>query len=313
MLKKFLRGVARSLIVIIIVSMVYSGVSFDISSTLKSLFGDVFAYSSGSAKDQTMARLIDTCQSVKEGASLFSINEICSNMTLLEKMKENCKNYRALKEQGIEVKNEEKIKESCSQIESEEIEKSCSSSKKTISPDLNKFEVLCSQYEAGEIDNKTFFAEFLSSPLGNQQIDLPQVRFFERVNRINNFLLKNYLIYIGSLAFFIILLYMLSEDLMVFLIIFGRACLSAGLIVMTPYIIIVSYHAVIGIDTTFILNSLYSYGTIIEPKSVISLILLLFLRMYNNTVLMWGGILLAMGITSVVIKYVFKEKEPPHY
>ena len=88
MSNRLLVGFARGMIVFILISLVFSGTSFDIQSTLKSLFSDVFGYSSPESQNEVMSRLLGTCESIKGGNKLFTVNEICNNATLLKQMKE---------------------------------------------------------------------------------------------------------------------------------------------------------------------------------------------------------------------------------
>ena len=78
-------------------------------------------------------------------------------------------------------------------------------------------------------------------------------------------------------------------------------CFSIGLLIMLPYAIVLFYDKFVGINTSPILGLLFGNAGF-DPKSIISVIMLLFLRTYNTFIIILGIILLGIGIGGKGIK-----------
>ena len=77
---------------------------------------------------------------------------------------------------------------------------------------------------------------------------------------------------------------------------------------MLPYFAIMLYEKFVGFDTTSILNSIIGNLTGFEPKAILSVALLMFLRTYNSFIITIGIIFLTIGIVGKVYGFVLRRK-----
>jgi hypothetical protein len=301
MLRKFGIFIIRSLVVIILASLVFSFVSLDLPKILPGLFEDVFSHASDSSQKEVISKLSGTCGSLEKGEKVISITQICSNATLLSAMKQNCASYRQLKSEGKKIENEQNMEESCSDVESGELEDMCSRQKSSILPDFSRISALCSRYNAGEIPDKKFFSGVLSSPFDIEKIESTQNQMMQKYHEFTGFLAKNKTWSYFVLATLLAILYLLIWNFEEYLIVITGICFSLGIIIILPYVIILLYQKLVGIDTTPILSILFGEGSF-DPKSIISVIMLLFLRTYNTFIIITGVILLGIGIGGKGVK-----------
>lgn len=160
-------------------------------------------------------------------------------------------------------------------------------------PDLGNIGALCKDYKSGKINDKEFFFYVVSSPFSSQQV--PKMGVFEGYNNAISYLNKNKIIYLVILAILIMELYSLISDHALFWRVMGGISLNLGLLMMLPYFAILIYDKFVGIDTTPILGSIFGVGNFVEPRAIISVILLLFLRTYNAFIITIGIVFLAVG------------------
>lgn len=294
MLKKFLIWLITNLIVLLLVSFIFSAVTIGFPSLARGLFGDLFEYASPEMQKQTIGKLAESCSSLGQ-ENAVTMNQVCSNRSLLDSMRENCQSYRALKQQNMEIDNEEQIKETCRQIESGELESACGGiGKNFLLPDFSNIGALCKDYKSGKINDKEFFFNVLSSPFSGQQER--KIGVLEKYNSLMHYLNENKAAYFVILAVLVMALYSLVRDNALLLIVLSRILLNLGILITLPYFAILAYDKLVGIDTTPILGSMFGAGNGLEPKAVLSVILLLFLRTYNVFIITIGIVFLASGI-----------------
>ena len=125
MFKKFLISIVRSLIVIILLTFIFSTVSADFGELVKDIFAGIYEYASPEVQKQVVSNLAESCLSLGQGSNLLTFDELCTDKNLMNSMRENCREYRALKRRTVIIQNEEEIRETCEQIESGEIERIC--------------------------------------------------------------------------------------------------------------------------------------------------------------------------------------------
>ena len=104
-IKKFLISITKSIIILLIATLIFSSVTFDFPNLMKGVFGNIFSYASPDAQKQTISKLAETCASLDNGQGMVTIVQICSNASLLESMQQNCEAYRELKRRNIQVEN----------------------------------------------------------------------------------------------------------------------------------------------------------------------------------------------------------------
>ncbi|MBI2557881.1 hypothetical protein HYW20_01035 [Candidatus Woesearchaeota archaeon] len=304
--KNLLVSIVKSLIVFVVVMLVFSLVAFEFPSLAKGLFGDIFQYASPEVQKHAISRLAETCSSLDQGKKVVTINQICANSSLLESMQENCKDYRALVQQGVQIENEEQVKETCRQLESGEIESACNGIRKNaLLPDFSSIGQICRDYKAGKIDDKVFFFNVLGSQFSSMQMEAPKIGLLDKYKNATDYLNNNRIIYFVILAILLMGLYSLIMDAALFWKAMGGILLNLGMIIMLPYFAVLVYDKFVGINTTSILGSMFGTGNGIEPKALISVILLLFLRTYNALIITIGIVFLTIGVISVTSQRLY--------
>ncbi len=307
--KNFLIGIIKNIIVLFVATLIFSSITLDFPELIRGLFGDIFGYASPEVQKKVVSQLAETCSSLDKGESIVTINQLCVNRSILESMRENCANYRELKRRNIKVENEEEIRKTCFQIESGEIEEACNQlgEKNSLLPDFSNIGALCKDYKSGKINDREFFFNVISGAIPTRQMQMPSIGFLERYNQAINYLNNNKIIYFVILAILIFLLYLLIMDIKLFLIALSGISFSIGILIMLPYFAILAYDNFVGIDTTPLLGSMFGLGNF-DFKAVLSVVLLLFLRTYTQTIITLGIVFLIIGIAGKVYKIILKRK-----
>ncbi|MBI2660526.1 hypothetical protein HYX07_05165 [Candidatus Woesearchaeota archaeon] len=301
--KNFLISITKSLIVLVIATFIFSTVTLDFPDLIKGVFGDIFSYASPEAQKQVVSQLAESCSSLEQGGAV-TISQVCGNASLLGSMKENCADYRELQKRNVRVENEQQVKETCSQIESGEIERQCSEMQKSMLPDFSKIGALCKDYRSGKINDKEFFYNVLGNSLPSNAMDFG---FLDRYNKAMGYLNSNKIVYF--IVFFILLvaLYLLIADIKLFFFALIEISFGIGLIIMLPYFVIIAYQKFVGFDTSSILGSMLGFGSF-EPRAILSLILLMFLRTYTPFIIAAGIVFLSVGIAGKIYSFMQKGK-----
>ena len=310
MFRKFSIWLIKNLIILLIAVLIFSTVTLDFPSLLKNVFGDVFEYSSPEMQKQAVNNLAESCSSLDKNENVVTLQQVCSNATLLESMRENCNNYRKLKENGMQIENEQQAMQTCNQIESGEIEKSCNElkQKSSLMPDFSKIGSLCKDLKSGKINDKEFFHEVIAISVPNNT-EIPRIDFLDKYNNIISYLINNKILYFIILAILLIILYVLVHDSRLFIITLTSISFSIGTLIMLPYFGILVYQHFVGFDTTPILGSIFGSGSIFDFKAITSIILLLLLRTYNDLILTIGLIFLGIGIAGKIYGWKLRKLE----
>ena len=185
----------------------------------------------------------------------------------------------------------------------------CSSLDNTESSSSKDFKIigsLCKDYNSGKIDDKEFFISVISGTIASQA-QLSNSGFLSKYNGIVGYLNKNKIIYFSILSVSMLLLYLLIRDLKLFILALTRISFSIGILVTLPYIIVLAYDKFVGIDTTTLLGSIFGQVSF-DPRAIISVILLLFLRTYNKFVIIIGILFLTIGIFGKVYSIFSRKK-----
>ena len=311
MLKRFLIWLIKNILIILLGTLIFSTIALNLPDFVTRIFGDVYSYSSPEAKSKVVSSLAEACSSSEQGQGVVTLAQICSNATLLRSMRKNCNDYRQAKEQGMQIENEQQVAETCRQIEPPEIEKSCSQMKGNSNANFSRsIGDLCRDYRSGRINDKQFFSGFIGLYTGSQNMQMPKIRVLESYDALINYLNRNKLIYLVIFLILIGLLYFIINDLSLFMTTIAGMIFSLGVLVMLPYFGIIAYQYFVGFDTTPILMSMFSLNGAINPKAILSVILLLFLRTYSNFIITVGFIfLIAGGIGKIYWRKAEKKKK----
>ena len=298
MLKKFFISITKSLIVLVILTLVFSSTSLSVTDSISGISRGLYEYSSPDAQKIAVNKLKENCGSLEEGKDAVTMKQLCSNSTLLDSMRENCKSYFSLKGAGINIKDEGNLGEACMRIESNEFEKACRElkNKVSLSPDSNSLRKLCSSYNSGIISGKEFFDGIIKNSFsGKTQIPM-DLGALEKYNQAMAFLNGNKFIYFVALAILGAIMFLLISDIRMFLITLAGIFFGIGILILLPYFLILAYDGLYGIDTTSILSAMFSGNLSLEPKTLISALMVVFLQAYNHTIVSIGIIMLALGI-----------------
>src|SRR3989338_474355 len=306
--KKFSLYLIKNLIILLVATFVFSSITLEFPSLLQGVFGDVYEYAKPETQKSVIAELAETCSSLESGNSV-TISQICTNMSMLDSMKDSCREYRDLKRRGEPIANEEEVEQSCMQIESGELERQCDEMKKSsLMPDFGRVGALCKDYKAGKINGKEFFYGVVSSPLGSNQ--MPSTGIFDRYNKAIGYLNSNRVFYFIILSILLALLYLILRSTNLFLSMLAGISFSIGVLILLPYLGILLYDKLVGIDTTSILMSMFGLGGF-DLKSILSVVLLLFLRTYNGSIITIGIVFLGIGAAVKIHgKFWRKDKKP---
>ena len=187
--KNFLIWIIKNLIILLLITLIFSTITLDFPELIKGVFGDIFAYASPEAQKQVVSKLAETCSSLDQGQNVITINQICTNKSLLQSMQENCQTYRELKRRNVKIENEAQVRETCQQIESGEIEEACNqlNDKSSLLPDFSKIGDLCKDYELGKINDKEFFFSVISGAIPSNTA-MPNIGALKKYNQIIDFL-----------------------------------------------------------------------------------------------------------------------------
>ncbi|MBI2650415.1 hypothetical protein HYX04_03810 [Candidatus Woesearchaeota archaeon] len=80
MLKKFLIWLIKSILMLLVVTLIFSSITLDFPGLVKSVFGDIFAYASPEAQKQVVGELAGACSSLEKGNEFVAnIGAICAD------------------------------------------------------------------------------------------------------------------------------------------------------------------------------------------------------------------------------------------
>lgn len=310
MFKKILIYIIRSLIFIVFLTFIFSSVSTNFGNLIVEVFSGIFEYSSPNTQKKVVMNLAQTCSTLEPGSNSVTINQICDDEDLMKSLRENCDEINILMSNNVEIENREEVIETCRQIKSGEIESMCDDieNKKLLSPDFDNLGNLCNEYNSGTVSDKEFFSNFISGSFGNQETDIPQMAIFENYNKFIMFLDDNKIIYFFILIILIGLMYSLFMNLKLFLLTMGGICFSIGFFILLPYFGILAYDKFVGIDTSSILGSIFSIEPRFDIQGIISILLIMFLKIYNTFIIMLGFVFLSLGISGKIVGYITKKK-----
>ena len=311
MFKNFFIWLIKSLIMLLLATLLFSSITLDLPSLIKGVFGDIFSYASLEIQNQVVIQLAETCSALDQGTNVVTLPQICNNQSLIDSMRNDCRNFIKLKSQGAIFDNEAKLIENCKQFESGEIEKTCSQMKQknSMTPDLSNIGTVCKSYKEGKINDKEFFFSVIGGAFPSQ-LELSQTKVLEKYNSVINYLNRNKFLYIIGLLILLSLLYFLIRDVQFFIVVLIQISFGIGVLIMLPYILIIAYDKLVGIDTSAILGTFIGAKAIFDAKAIISVILLLFLRTYNSFIITTGAIFLAAGVVGKVYRFKLQKKIP---
>lgn len=244
--KKFLIWLVKNLLVLLLVTFIFSTIAVDVPQMIKGVFKDIFQYASPDAQKDVVGKLTLTCSSL-DGKDDLGLQQI-SGIVLF---------------------------------------------------DFSRIGSFCKDYNLGKINDREFFFNVIGSAIPDK-LEMPKAGIFEKYNSIMDFLNKNKVYYIIILLILLALLYLLAGDLSIFLAILSGMSLSMGILILVPYAAIIGYEKFVGFDTTPILSSVFQGSLSLEPKAIISVILLMVLRTYTSFIITLGAVCLGVGIAGKV-------------
>ena len=173
--------------------------------------------------------------------------------------------------------------------------------------DMADIGAVCNEYNAGNMKGDRLFAGFVDVIM-KTQFSLPDSQIIKKYNGLQDNINSRKPLLFGALLLLFVLLYLILMDFRLFVAALGSICFSIGWMIMLPYLIIILYDNLIGIDTTAIFSAMIN-GTGIEPGAIISVILLVFMSLYSPALILVGIILLGIGVAGFVYRFTARKKE----
>lgn len=254
--KKFGIWIVKNLVILLLVTLIFSTTAFDMPELVKGIFKDIFQYASPEMQKEVVSKLTLACSGLEGNG------------------------YGAL-QQAI--------------------------SKGAVPLDFKKIGALCKDYNGGKINDREFFFSVLGSSFP-EKLELPKSNAIEKYNSIVDTLNKNKLIYFVALGILLALLYLLIMDIKLFIITLTGISLGMGIMILLPYASIIAYEKVVGIDTTPVLATIFSGNLQLDPKAIVSVILLMILRTYTSFIIILGAILFGIGIAGKIYSWKLKRQ-----
>lgn len=310
MLRKFFISIIKSLIALALFAIIFSGAdSSGINQSVNNVFRGIYDYASPDAQKQVVSSLEGYCGSLSHGEDAVTLQQLCNDKTMLESMKENCRSFSSLKQNGVGAGNEKNLMEACGQIESKDFEKICNelNNKRTLAPNLDGLKGVCISHDNKSLSDKEFFAKFVENSFDGSQIS--SLGALQKYNDAMAFLNSNNQIYYISLIVLVIILYLLIFDVKNFFITLTGIMFGIGVLILLPYYLILLYDALYGIDTSWILNSLFSGGLSFGYKSLIGIMLIAYLQIYNPAAITIGFAMLGIGLIGKTYGFLSKSKK----
>ena len=172
---------------------------------------------------------------------------------------------------------------------------------------FGKMDALCKDYNSGKVNDKEFFFGVIGNAF-SEKLELPKVDALEKYNAIIDILNRNKMIYFVIIAVLLVSLYLLAMDIKLFIITLTGISFSIGIFILMPYVVIIGYDKLIGIDTTPILATILGSTISFDAKAIISVILLMVLRTYSSFILTLGILFFGIGIAGKVYSFMLKRK-----
>lgn len=96
--KKFFIWLIKNLIILLLVTLIFSAISLDFPRLIQGVIEDIFKYATPLMQKQVISKLAETCSTLDKDENVVTINQICTNKTVLDSMKKDCENYILCKE-----------------------------------------------------------------------------------------------------------------------------------------------------------------------------------------------------------------------
>ena len=257
MLRKFSIWLVKSVIVVILTTLIFSLFSLDLSSLVEGMFNDVYKYANQDSQKQMISQFSQFCSDI-DG-------------------KDTTEFQQEMAKRGMQI-------------------------------DLAKIGAVCKSYKTGNLTDNQFFFSFIGTSIPDK-FEVPKGMPFEKYNQALNFANQNKIIYVTVLLVLILILYFLAGSPSFFLLILAEMSFSMGTLILVPYILIMIYTKIAGIDTTSLLSTVIGSGTGFDIKALINIILLMILRTYTTLIIALGAVFLALGIVGKIYARKLKKKE----
>ncbi|MBI2659198.1 hypothetical protein HYX05_03830 [Candidatus Woesearchaeota archaeon] len=250
MLKKFLIWLIKNIIILLLITLIFSTVALDVPSLVKEMFKDIFSYASPETQKEVIGKLTGVCS-------------------------------------GLDKNN--------------------STEESSLPVNLSRIGSLCKDYNSNKTNDREFFFNVIGSAVPDN-FGLPNSNAMEKYYAAMNFLNSSKIIYFTIIAVLLLALYLLAGTLNAFLVILSSICFSMGMLILIPYIAVIAYDKLVGIDTTPLLETVLGSNLSLDIKAIISLVLLLLLRTYTHLVITLGIIFTAIGIGGKVYSWKLKKQ-----
>src|SRR3989338_6769476 len=89
MIRKFFISITKSLIVLILFALIFSGASSGVPQSINHIFSGIYDYASPDARKQVIDNLEENCNSLGQEGDSVTLQQLCNNKTMLQSMRDN--------------------------------------------------------------------------------------------------------------------------------------------------------------------------------------------------------------------------------
>src|SRR3989338_2224080 len=305
MLKKIAVLALKSSIYVLILALMFSTVSLEFSKVASGTLSDIFYYASDDAKNEIINVLIKSCPN--PGRDSITLFQICSNETILTSMRKDCTDFRKKEISSLSSEYYDEMNEKCSKIENGGIEKSCRDIESKENAYMRVGE-LCNSYSSGNITKNEFFDGFVETSFIMSDFKNPKIGVLSKYEKVVESINQNIILAAVLIIVLCLVLYLLINDIKIFLIAMAGIFFSIGLFIMIPYSAISIYQKTVGIDTTPLLKTMLGKAAEPQPREIMEIMTLIILRTYSKLLILLGTVSLAIGIIGKFMKHALKKR-----
>jgi len=306
MFNKFSIFILKFLISLVLITFIFSAAPFAIDDMIAKTFGNIFDYASPDTQNKTIEKFASACDSTDENGKIITAVQLCNDESLRSEVEEYCINYRDLLSKN-RIETNEEVEKTCKAMEEGTIDEICDKLDGQIS-DTRGVPEICEDFKNGKINDRDFFVSFIGNTFGN--VDIPKITLFEKFGKVILYFETYNILYVVILGFLFGFLFLLIKDVSLFFVILSGILFSISLFLLLPYIAIFAYDHFVGIETDILLESLFGQGGF-DAKSILSVLLLAILSVYNKTLLTIVVIFLIFGVSGRIYGLIVHRKTEP--
>lgn len=300
-----LKSIAKKIVIFLLFLGLFSFVfsfttDFSIPNISNVMLGTLFDHANTAAQENIVEKLYNNCLSLGQEEQ-----SICDDPQKLAQTKANCQQYYELKNTIPEFEEDLEIEDACRPVLDGSLERSCLELQQAKEDgydfNLDQLDIICSNYENNVTDGRTFFIQTLTSIIPEEVLgeNAPLLKANKTFDIIFVILL---------IPFLVLLFYLDNFDFRKYLRTIGGLCLSIGIAVLIPILILEFYVWLFPLDTSSLLLHLEDFGegAGIETELFFQLLPRVFATLLDYAVIIAAIIFIIIG---AALKVVFKKEK----